>query len=207
MTDGSWVRIIHEPATATRPGIGCAWNTASPREVPLEETVGEGPETDSGELEACERALMDRAECSAQNRRALRNLLRRYGKVISCGEGDLGRTNRRGLAGEASTPSPSSSPAGDSGPLDQGNAARRGNRISLRPLELTGSAGPKEGRLPAVLRRLSQAECRDARRRPTHPAHRRYAGCAGGGQVVQHPRLGVRLLAELNLRKRTIKDS
>ncbi|KRX54571.1 hypothetical protein T09_12742 [Trichinella sp. T9] len=64
MTDGSRVRIIHEPAPATRRGIGCAWITASPREVPLEETVGEGPETDSGELEACERALVDRAERS-----------------------------------------------------------------------------------------------------------------------------------------------
>ncbi|XP_003366659.1 conserved hypothetical protein [Trichinella spiralis] len=79
MTDGSRVRIIHELATLLFPGIGCAWITVSPREVPLEETVGEGPETDSGELEACERALMDRAECSAQNRRALRNLLRRFG--------------------------------------------------------------------------------------------------------------------------------
>ncbi|KRY22530.1 hypothetical protein T12_5000 [Trichinella patagoniensis] len=64
MTDGSRVRIIHKPAPATRCGIGCAWITASPREVPMEETVGEGPETDSGELEACERALVDRAECS-----------------------------------------------------------------------------------------------------------------------------------------------
>ncbi|KRZ49226.1 hypothetical protein T02_1965, partial [Trichinella nativa] len=64
MTDGSRVRIIHEPAPATRRGIGCAWITASLREVPLEETVGVGPETDSGELEACERALVDRAELS-----------------------------------------------------------------------------------------------------------------------------------------------
>ncbi|KRY26178.1 hypothetical protein T01_9729, partial [Trichinella spiralis] len=77
MTDGSRVRITHEPAPATRPGIGCAWITASPQEVPREETVGEGPETNSGELEACERALVDRAECSAQNRRVLRSLPRR----------------------------------------------------------------------------------------------------------------------------------
>ncbi|KRY08065.1 hypothetical protein T12_4101 [Trichinella patagoniensis] len=32
MKDGSRVRIIHEPAPATPPGIGCAWITASPRE-------------------------------------------------------------------------------------------------------------------------------------------------------------------------------
>ncbi|KRY35804.1 conserved hypothetical protein [Trichinella spiralis] len=72
---------------------GCAWITASPREVPLEETVWEGPDTDSVQLEACERALVARAECSARNRRVLRSLLRRYGKVISCGEADLRRTN------------------------------------------------------------------------------------------------------------------
>ncbi|KRY06472.1 Transposon Ty3-I Gag-Pol polyprotein, partial [Trichinella patagoniensis] len=93
MTDGSRVRIVHELAHATRPGIGCAWITASPREVSREETVGERPENNSGELRACERALVDRAECSAQNRRTLRSLLRRYGKAISCGEGDLGRTS------------------------------------------------------------------------------------------------------------------
>ncbi|KRY05823.1 Transposon Ty3-G Gag-Pol polyprotein, partial [Trichinella patagoniensis] len=93
MTDGSRVRIIHKPAQATRPGIGCAWITASPREVSREETVGERPENNSGELRACERALVDRAECSAQNRRTLPSLLRRYGKAISCGEGDLGRTS------------------------------------------------------------------------------------------------------------------
>ncbi|KRX68510.1 hypothetical protein T06_1855 [Trichinella sp. T6] len=93
MTDDSRVRIIHEPAQATRPGIGCAWITASPREVSREETVGERPENNSGDLRACERALVDRAECSAQNRRTLRSLLRRYGKAISCGEGDLGRTS------------------------------------------------------------------------------------------------------------------
>ncbi|KRZ48689.1 Gypsy retrotransposon integrase-like protein 1 [Trichinella nativa] len=82
MKDGSRVRIIHEPAPATRPGIGCAWTTASPREVPLEETVWEGPENDGDELGACERALLDRAECSAQNRRTLRSSPRRYRKAI-----------------------------------------------------------------------------------------------------------------------------
>ncbi|KRX40298.1 hypothetical protein T05_15184 [Trichinella murrelli] len=35
MTDGSRVRIIHEPAPATRCGIGFAWITASPREVSM----------------------------------------------------------------------------------------------------------------------------------------------------------------------------
>ncbi|KRZ81763.1 Retrovirus-related Pol polyprotein from transposon 17.6, partial [Trichinella sp. T8] len=93
MTDGSSVRIAHEPSHATQPGIGCTWITASPREVSREETVGERPGNDSGELGACERALVDRAECSAQNRRTLRSLIRRYGKAISCGEGDLGRTS------------------------------------------------------------------------------------------------------------------
>ncbi|KRZ61857.1 Transposon Ty3-G Gag-Pol polyprotein [Trichinella nativa] len=93
MTDGSRVQIVHELAQATRPGIGCAWITASPREVSREEIVGERPENNSGELRACERALVDRAECSAQNQRTLRILLRRYGKAISCGEGDLGRTS------------------------------------------------------------------------------------------------------------------
>ncbi|KRY22779.1 Transposon Ty3-G Gag-Pol polyprotein [Trichinella patagoniensis] len=84
MTDGSRVRIVHEPAPVTRSGIGCAWITASPREVPLEETVWEGPDTDSVQLEACERALVARAECSARNPRLLRILLRRCGKAISC---------------------------------------------------------------------------------------------------------------------------
>ncbi|KRX71463.1 Transposon Ty3-G Gag-Pol polyprotein [Trichinella sp. T6] len=58
-----------------------AWSTASPQEVPLEETLPEGPDTDSVQLEACERALA-RAECSARNPRA-----------ISCGDADLRRTN------------------------------------------------------------------------------------------------------------------
>ncbi|KRX46254.1 Transposon Ty3-I Gag-Pol polyprotein [Trichinella murrelli] len=92
MTDGSRVRIVHEPALVTRPDIRCAWSTASPQEVPLEETVPEGPDTDSVQLEACERALA-RAECSARNPRVLRILLRRYGKAISCGDADLRRTN------------------------------------------------------------------------------------------------------------------
>ncbi|XP_003381450.1 hypothetical protein Tsp_07140 [Trichinella spiralis] len=82
MTDGSRVQITHEPAPATRPGIGCACITASPQEVPREETVEEVPENDSGELGACERVLVDRAECSAQNRQTLRRLHRKYGKVI-----------------------------------------------------------------------------------------------------------------------------
>ncbi|KRY73130.1 hypothetical protein T4A_5225 [Trichinella pseudospiralis] len=72
MTDDSKVRIVHKLAQATRPGIGCTWTTARPREVPG--------------------ALVDGAECSAQSKRGLRSLLRRYGRVISCGEGDLGRT-------------------------------------------------------------------------------------------------------------------
>ncbi|XP_003367534.1 conserved hypothetical protein, partial [Trichinella spiralis] len=61
MTDGSRVQITHEPAPATRPGIGCACITASPQEVPREETVEEVPENDSGELGACERVMVDRA--------------------------------------------------------------------------------------------------------------------------------------------------
>ncbi|KRY92662.1 hypothetical protein T4B_2979 [Trichinella pseudospiralis] len=80
-------------AAKRRPGIGCAQITVSPREAPLEEAVGEGTETDSGKLEACERALVDKAECSTRNRRVLRSLLQRYEKVISCVEADLRRTN------------------------------------------------------------------------------------------------------------------
>ncbi|KRZ91653.1 Transposon Ty3-I Gag-Pol polyprotein [Trichinella sp. T8] len=76
MTDGSRVRIVHEAAP----------------EVPLEETVREGTDTDSVQLEACERTLA-RAECSARNPRVLRILLRRYGKAISCGDANLRRTN------------------------------------------------------------------------------------------------------------------
>ncbi|KRY51787.1 Retrovirus-related Pol polyprotein from transposon 17.6 [Trichinella britovi] len=92
MTDGSRVRIVHEPAPVTRPDIRCAWSTASPQEVPLEETVREGTDTDSVQLEACERTLA-RAECSARNPRVIRILLRRYGKAISCGDANLRRTN------------------------------------------------------------------------------------------------------------------
>ncbi|KRX63014.1 hypothetical protein T09_2105 [Trichinella sp. T9] len=61
MTDGSRVRIIHEPASSTRPG--------------------EGPENDSDELGACERALMDRAEYSARNQRTRRSLPRSPAEV------------------------------------------------------------------------------------------------------------------------------
>ncbi|KRX64334.1 Transposon Ty3-I Gag-Pol polyprotein [Trichinella sp. T9] len=92
MTDGSRVRIVHEPAPVTRPDIRCAWSTASPQEVPLEETVREGTDTDSVQLEAYERTLA-RAECSARNPRVLRIFLRRYGKAISCGDANLRRTN------------------------------------------------------------------------------------------------------------------
>ncbi|KAL1239430.1 Cyclic nucleotide-binding domain-containing protein [Trichinella pseudospiralis] len=92
-----------------RPGIGCAQITVSPREAPLEEAVGEGTETDSGKLEACERALVDKAECSTRNRRTYEPR-------------PAPHRDQRGPAEEAATPSPSSSPAGDSGPLDPGNA-------------------------------------------------------------------------------------
>ncbi|KRY86787.1 hypothetical protein T4D_4338 [Trichinella pseudospiralis] len=118
MTDNSKVRIVHKLAQATRPGIGCTWTTARLREVPG--------------------ALVDGAECSAQSKRGLRSLLR----------SPAPHQDQRGPAGEIFTPAPSPSPAGDSGPLDQRNAAGRGNRTSLRPLELTGSAGAKEDGSP-----------------------------------------------------------
>ncbi|KRZ92951.1 Transposon Ty3-G Gag-Pol polyprotein [Trichinella sp. T8] len=86
------IHYIHPSPSIGRSPAGVV-GTASPREVSREETVGERPENNSGELGACERALVDRAECSAQNRRTLRSLIRRYGKAISCGEGDLGRTS------------------------------------------------------------------------------------------------------------------
>ncbi|KRY67851.1 hypothetical protein T4B_8547 [Trichinella pseudospiralis] len=82
MTDGLRVRIVHEPALATRPSIRCAQITASLQEDPLEGAVVEAPETDSGGLEACGSALVDRAECSAQNWPLLRYLLQKYGKVM-----------------------------------------------------------------------------------------------------------------------------
>ncbi|KRY01165.1 hypothetical protein T4E_9357 [Trichinella pseudospiralis] len=99
---------------------GSVGDTFHPREAPLEEAVGEGTETDSGKLEACERALVDKAECSTRNRRVLRSLLQRYEKTYE--PRPAPHRDQRGPAEEAATPSPSSSPAGDSGPLDPGNA-------------------------------------------------------------------------------------
>ncbi|KRX18447.1 Retrovirus-related Pol polyprotein from transposon opus [Trichinella nelsoni] len=86
-------------------------------------------------------------------------------------------------------------PTRGDGSANLGNTARRGDLTILRPLEFTSCDGAEEGRIPAVLRRLPSTECRNARRRLTHPAYRRYAGCASRGQVVECARLGVRLLA------------
>ncbi|KRY26579.1 DNA primase large subunit [Trichinella spiralis] len=56
--------------------------------------------------------------------------------------------DRGGPAGEAATPPPSSSPAGGGGPVNPGNAARGGNRTSLKPLEFTSSAGSEKDGSP-----------------------------------------------------------
>ncbi|KRY21315.1 RNA-directed DNA polymerase -like protein [Trichinella patagoniensis] len=93
MTDSSRVRIVCKPVQAARPSIECAWITPGPWEVPLEETVREGPETNNGDLEEWGRSLVDRAQCSPWGKRALSGVLRRCGKAISRGETDLGRKN------------------------------------------------------------------------------------------------------------------
>ncbi|KRY50245.1 RNA-directed DNA polymerase -like protein [Trichinella britovi] len=93
MTDSYRVRIVRKPAQAARPSIECACITPGPWEVPLEETVREGPETNTGDLEEWGRSLVDRAECSPRGKRALSGVLRRCGKAISRGETDLGRKN------------------------------------------------------------------------------------------------------------------
>ncbi|KAL1237826.1 Transient receptor potential cation channel subfamily V member [Trichinella pseudospiralis] len=59
MTNCSRIRIVHKPGRSARLSIGCARVTASPGEV------WERPETDSGKLEACASALVDRAFCAA----------------------------------------------------------------------------------------------------------------------------------------------
>ncbi|KRY86544.1 Retrovirus-related Pol polyprotein from transposon 17.6 [Trichinella pseudospiralis] len=59
MTDCPRIRIVHKPGRSARLSIGCARVTASPGEV------WERPETDSGKLEACASALVDRAFCAA----------------------------------------------------------------------------------------------------------------------------------------------
>ncbi|KRX63812.1 hypothetical protein T09_15458 [Trichinella sp. T9] len=51
--------------------------------------------------------------------------------------------DRRGPAGEAAIPPPSTSPAGGGGQANRG-----GNRTSLRPLEFTSSAGSKKDGSP-----------------------------------------------------------
>ncbi|KRZ73877.1 Transposon Ty3-G Gag-Pol polyprotein [Trichinella papuae] len=210
VTDGSRIRIAHEPAQATRHSIGCARITASPREVPLEETVGEGPETDNGELEACERALVDRAECSARNRRVLRSILRRYRKAISYGEADLRGTNlvqhRIETGGAQLMKLP---------PRRLPQAQREVLDSLIREMLHAGVIEPTTGpwSSPVVLVRKKDGSprfCVDYRRlnavtRVDAPPIR-YAGCAGRSQVVQHARLGVRLLAGRSRGKRPGED-
>ncbi|KRY33197.1 hypothetical protein T01_9830 [Trichinella spiralis] len=62
-------------------GGGCARITPIAYEVPREETGGVGPETDNGDLEACECALVDGAECSARSKQALGSILPRCRKA------------------------------------------------------------------------------------------------------------------------------
>ncbi|KRZ87500.1 RNA-directed DNA polymerase -like protein [Trichinella sp. T8] len=151
MTDGSRVEIKREPAPNERPSIGCA--------------LGKLDRGD-GDLKEWGRSLVDGAECSARSRRVLRSILRKCGKAISRNEPCLApHQDRRGPAGEAATPPPSPSPAGGGGSANPGNAARGGNRTSLRPLEFTGSTGSEEGRFPAFCvdyRRLNVVTCVDA---------------------------------------------
>ncbi|XP_003377598.1 conserved hypothetical protein [Trichinella spiralis] len=81
MTDGSRVRIVRKPAQAARPSIECAWITPGPWEVPLEETVREGPETNNGDLEEWGRSLVDGAECSPRVSRYAIRLVQRPANV------------------------------------------------------------------------------------------------------------------------------
>ncbi|KRX81985.1 Retrovirus-related Pol polyprotein from transposon [Trichinella sp. T6] len=80
MTDSYRVRIVRKPAQAARPSIECACITPGPWEVPLEETVREGPETNNGDLEVGTLPGGQGGVLAA-------------GKAISRGETDLGRKN------------------------------------------------------------------------------------------------------------------
>ncbi|KRX19723.1 hypothetical protein T07_14758 [Trichinella nelsoni] len=66
--------------------------TPIPYEVPREETGGVGPETDNSDLEACECALVDGAECSARSKRALGSILPRCRKTVSLDETEIRQT-------------------------------------------------------------------------------------------------------------------
>ncbi|KRX66235.1 hypothetical protein T09_13314 [Trichinella sp. T9] len=131
--DGSKVRIEHDPFRAGQPSIGCAV-VAEPR------SVGSDVEAGADGSEDWTRALVDGAECSARSRSQTNEPCK------------APHRDRRGLAGEATTPPPSQSPAGGGGPANPGNATCEGNRTGFRPLEFTSSAGSEEGRFPAVLR-------------------------------------------------------
>ncbi|KRY45127.1 hypothetical protein T03_15390 [Trichinella britovi] len=115
MVDGSKVRIEHDPFRAGQPSISCAV-VAEPRSVGSDHA----PEMREGHLARRGRSQTNEP-CKAPHR------------------------DRRGLAGEATTPPPSQSPAGGGGPANPGNATCEGNRTGFRPLEFTSSAGSEEG--------------------------------------------------------------
>ncbi|KRY10914.1 hypothetical protein T12_13689 [Trichinella patagoniensis] len=128
---------------AACPSIRCARITPIPYEVPREETGGVGPETDSGDLEACKCALVDGAECSARNRLSRAHYIEtevvQPVKLPPCTlllaqREVMDRLIRKML---------------QAGVIDQ-------------YLKFTGGTGSEEGRLPSVLRRLSKTKSRNA---------------------------------------------
>ncbi|KAL1284124.1 Formin-like protein [Trichinella pseudospiralis] len=113
MTDGSKVRIEHDPSRAGQPSIGCAV-VAKPQSggltwgpVSMGRRIGHVPWWTERSV-----PLGIRGSCAAFSE----NLARRDRPCTNEPCKALHR-DRRGPAGEAATPSPSSNPAGGAGPV------------------------------------------------------------------------------------------
>ncbi|KRY87289.1 Gypsy retrotransposon integrase-like protein 1 [Trichinella pseudospiralis] len=154
MTDGSKVRIQHDPSWGGQPSIGCAV-VAKPQSVRSD--VGAGVDWS----EDWTRALVDGAECSGRSKRVLRSILRKCGKAISRGETDFGRTSLVKHCIETGGAQPVKLPPRDL-PQAQRAVAGRLTREMLHagviepasaPWSSPGDAGPSLGYspLPAIL--------------------------------------------------------
>ncbi|KAL1230120.1 DNA primase large subunit [Trichinella spiralis] len=148
MTDGSKVRIEHDPSRAGRPASAARlWPSHGVWHLTP------GPAPTAGGLDTCpggwSGVFGEEQEGPTQHTLEMREghfaWRCRPWTNEPC---KAPHRDRGGPAGEAATPPPSSSPAGGVGPVNPGNAARGGNRTSLKPLEFTSSAGSEKDGSP-----------------------------------------------------------